>query len=71
MPIPTSIFAVPTSAIALFNEAKQAAGTNPNLDISQLGFVFSSPQQRPAELASKRKIANRRSGAESPKKRAA
>jgi len=32
---------VPLSAVALFNEAKQAAATNPSIDISQIGFEFS------------------------------
>jgi hypothetical protein len=33
---------VPASAIALFNEAKQAAAANPTIDISEIGFEFSS-----------------------------
>ena len=33
---------VPAYAIALFNEPKQAAATNPSIDISQIGFEFSA-----------------------------
>ena len=33
---------VPAAAVRLFNEAKRAAATNPNLDISQIGFEFST-----------------------------
>jgi hypothetical protein len=35
---------VPTSAIALFNEAKQAAAINPAIDISGIGFEFSKEE---------------------------
>ena len=33
---------VPAAAVELFNEAKRAAAANPNLDISQIGFEFST-----------------------------
>jgi hypothetical protein len=35
---------VPASAVALFNEAKQAAAANPSLDISEIGFEFSKTE---------------------------